>query len=72
MDCQELNHEKGKCQCCCSITQIGCIYCVLPVLGHKQIKKIIRERIRINLNDLKNITSHVQFKSNRVRKIYLT
>jgi len=43
MNCQECNHEKGKCQClcCCSISQIGCIYCILPVLGFRKIKKII-------------------------------
>ncbi len=61
MNCQECSHKKGECQCycCCSISQIGCLYCVLPVLGYRQIKKIIRKwEIRINLNDLKkyNIT----------------
>jgi len=45
MNCQECNHEKGECQCycCCSISQIGCLYCVLPVLGYRQVKKIIRK-----------------------------
>ena len=45
MKCQECNHEKGKCQClcCCSISQIGCVYCIIPVLGHRQIKKILRK-----------------------------
>jgi hypothetical protein len=45
MNCQECNHEKGKCQCycCCSITQIGCPYCIPPVLAYRQIKKIIRK-----------------------------
>ena len=45
MKCQECKHEKGKCECfcCCSISQIGCPYCVLPVLGYRQIKKLIRK-----------------------------
>jgi len=45
MTCQECNHEKGKCEClcCCSISQIGCVYCILPVLGYRQIKKILRK-----------------------------
>ena len=45
MKCQECKHEKGKCDgvCCCSILQIGCLYCILPILGHRQIKKIIRK-----------------------------
>lgn len=35
MNCQECNHEKGKCKClcCCSISQIGCMYCIPPVLA---------------------------------------
>ena len=46
MKCQECNHEKGKCEClcCCSISKIGCVYCILPVLGYRQIKKILRKR----------------------------
>ena len=46
MNCPECNHEKGKCEClcCCSISQIGCVYCILPVLGIRQIKKFIRKR----------------------------
>ena len=45
MICQECNHEKGECRCfcCCSISQIGCLYCILPVLGYRQVKKIIRK-----------------------------
>jgi len=46
MNCPECNHEKGKCEClcCCSISKIGCVYCILPVLGYRQIKKILRIR----------------------------
>ena len=46
MKCQECNHDKGKCEClcCCSISKIGCVYCILPVIGHRQIKKRLRER----------------------------
>ena len=46
MNCPECKHEKGKCEClcCCSISQIGCIYCILPVLGIRQIKKILRKQ----------------------------
>ena len=46
MNCPECNHEKGKCEClcCCSISKIGCVYCILPVLGYRQIKKILRNR----------------------------
>jgi len=46
MNCPECNHEKGKCEClcCCSISKIGCVYCILPVLGYRQIKKILRKR----------------------------
>ena len=45
MNCQECNHEKGKCDCycCCSISQIGCPYCIPAVLGYRQIKKIVRK-----------------------------
>ena len=44
MNCQECNHEKGKCDCyCCSISQIGCPYCIPLVLGYRQIKKIVRK-----------------------------
>lgn len=44
MICQECNHEKGKCRClcCCSMSEIGCPWCVLPVLGYRQFKKMIR------------------------------
>ena len=46
MNCPECDHEKGKCDClcCCSISQIGCMYCILPVLGYRQVKKILRKR----------------------------
>ena len=46
MNCQECNHEKDKCEClcCCSISNIGCVYCILPVLGYRQIKKILKKR----------------------------
>ena len=46
MKCQECDHEKEECRClcCCSISQIGCVYCILPVLGYRQIKKILRKR----------------------------
>jgi len=46
MNCPECNHEKGKweCLCCCSISKISCVYCILPVLGYRQIKKILRKR----------------------------
>lgn len=45
MTCPECNDKKGecKCHCCCSISQIGCPYCILPVLGYRQVKKIIRK-----------------------------
>ena len=46
MNCQECNHEKGKCDCicCCSISKIGCVFCILPVLGYRQVKKILRKK----------------------------
>lgn len=47
--CQECNHEKEKCEClcCCSISQIGCMYCILPVLGYRQIKKNFEKKLQI-------------------------
>jgi hypothetical protein len=49
MKCQECNHEKEKCEClcCCSISQIGCMYCILPVLGYRQILKNIEKKSQI-------------------------
>ncbi|MFZ8922169.1 MAG: hypothetical protein ACO2Y0_04340 [Nitrosopumilaceae archaeon] len=45
MNCQECNHEKDQCDCycCCSISQIGCLYCIPAVLGYRQIKKLVRK-----------------------------
>ena len=45
MSCQECKHEKGKCKCycCCSLSEIGCPYCIPAVFGYRQIKKIIRK-----------------------------
>jgi len=45
MKCVDCNHEKEECTClcCCSISQIGCPLCILPVLGYRQVKKIIRK-----------------------------
>ena len=44
MICQECNHEKGECRClcCCYMSEVGCPWCVLPVLGYRQFKKMIR------------------------------
>ncbi len=50
MNCPECNHEKDQCEClcCCSISKIGCVYCTLPVLGYRQIKRILRNRKNID------------------------
>jgi len=55
MNCPECNHEKGKCEClcCCSISKIGCVYCILPVLGYRQIKKILRKRKKTDKKKLR-------------------
>ncbi len=45
MICEECKHEKGKCECfcCCSISKIGCPYCIPPVLVYRNLKKIVRK-----------------------------
>jgi hypothetical protein len=45
MICEDCKHEKGKCDCfcCCSIKQIGCLYCIPPVLAYRQVKKLVRK-----------------------------
>ena len=42
MNCQGCKHQKGECDriCCCSISQIGCLFCIPAVIGYRQIKKI--------------------------------
>ena len=59
MNCQECNHEKGKCDCycCCPISEIGCPYCIIPVLGYRQVKKILRT-IKNNNSDKKQHNSN--------------
>ena len=46
MNCLECDHKKSKCECLCcdSISKIDCVYCILSVLGHKEIKKILGSR----------------------------
>ena len=46
MNCQECNHEKGKCQCycCCSITEIGCPYCITTSFRIQTSQKNISEK----------------------------
>ena len=45
MICEDYKHEKGKCNClcCCSIKQIGRLYCIPPVLAYRQVKKLVRK-----------------------------
>ncbi len=45
MICKECNHSKGDCDCLCcgSINKIGCPTCIIPVLAHRGIKKLIQK-----------------------------
>ena len=60
MNCPECSHEKGKfeCLCCCSVSQIGYIYCILPVLCYRQIKKMFRNKTQTSKIKVKKIATH--------------
>ncbi len=61
--CRECSHEKGKCEClcCCSMSKIGCAFCIPVVLSYRGIKKmkrkfefVLRDKQKViheNLND---------------------